>query len=227
MLIREYVLYNNVVYIFKEYGQMLNYIWVFFILTAIILGIINGRIKEVTDAALDSATSAVTISIGLIGLMAFWLGMMKIAEDSKLINLVSKAVKPLALWLFPEVPSDHPAIGAMVMNITANMLGLGNAATPLGIKAMEELEKLNQHKGVATNAMCTFLGINTAGIQLIPIMVIAVLSEKGYTDPTQIISSTIIVSTTATIMAIISAKLLERVPAFSVQKAIGDNKLND
>lgn len=205
---------------------MLNYIWIFFILTALICGAINGRLKEVTEVAFESATTAVTISIGLIGLMAFWLGVMKIAEDSNLITIVSKLVKPIAIRLFPDVPSDHPAIGAMVMNITANMLGLGNAATPLGIKAMEELEKLNKCKGVATNAMCTFLAINTSSVQIIPIMAIGILSQAGYTDPTKIISATIVASSISTIIAIISVKLLEKLPVFSVEKAIRGNNIN-
>lgn len=202
---------------------MLNYIWLFFILSAIIFGAINGRLEAVTKAAFDSASDAVTLAIGLIGLMAFWLGIMNIAEESKLINIISKLVKPIAIRLFPDVPSDHPAIGSMTMNIAANMLGLGNAATPLGIRAMEDLSKLNKEKGVATNAMCTFLAINTSSVQLIPILAIGILSQVGYTNPTQIIGATIFASTVSTIVAIISVKLLEKLPAFSVSKAIENN----
>jgi spore maturation protein A len=197
---------------------MLNYIWLFFILTAIIFGAFNGRISEVTEAAFTSATNAVTIAIGLIGLMAFWLGIMKIAEDSALITLISRLVKPIAIRLFPDVPSDHPAIGSMVLNMTANMLGLGNAATPLGIRAMEDLQKLNQHRKVATNAMVTFLAINTSSIQLIPIMAIGILRQAGYTNPTQIISATIFASTISTIVGIVAAKTLEKLPLFSVDR---------
>ncbi len=205
---------------------MLNYIWLFFILSAIILGAINGRLEDVTDAAFTSAGKAVTLSIGLIGLMAFWLGIMKIAEDSELIILLSKLVKPVAIRLFPDVPSDHPAIGSMVMNISANMLGLGNAATPLGIKAMEDLNKLNEHKGVASNAMCTFLAINTSSLQLIPIMAIGILKQVGYTNPTQIIGATIFATCISTIVAIVSVKLLEKLPIFSIKRVIGAETAN-
>jgi len=200
--------------------KMLNYIWLFFILSAIIIGAFNGRIEEVTSAAFDSAGKAVTLAIGLIGLMAFWLGMMKIAEESQLITLISKLVKPIAVRLFPDIPPDHPAIGSMVMNISANMLGLGNAATPLGIKAMEDLESLNKHKGVATNAMCTFLAINTSSVQLIPIMSLVILKEVGYTNPTQVIGSTLFATTISTIVAIISVKILEKLPVFSVERLL-------
>lgn len=205
---------------------MLNYIWLFFILSAIIFGAMNGRLDKVTEAGFEAASNAVTLSIGLIGLMAFWLGMMKIAEESKLITLISKLVKPIAIKLFPEIPSDHPAVGAMVMNITANMLGLGNAATPLGIKAMEELNNLNKHKGVATNAMCTFLAINTAGLQLVPIMILGILKQSGYTNPTQIIGATLFASCIATIVAITSSKILEKLPIFNVNNFVESNPVD-
>ena len=205
---------------------MLNYIWLFFILSAIILGAINGKIEDVTDAAFTSATKAVTLAIGLIGLMAFWLGIMKIAEDSQLITLISKLVKPIAIRLFPDIPPEHPAIGSMVMNISANMLGLGNAATPLGLKAMEDLNKLNEHKGVASNAMCTFLAINTSSLQLIPIMAIAILKEVGYTNPTQVIGSTLFATCISTIVAIVSVKLLEKLPIFSIKNTIKTQESN-
>lgn len=205
---------------------MLNYIWLFFILSALIFGAINGRIEDVTAAAFDSAAKAVTLAIGLVGLMAFWLGIMKVAEESELITLLSKLVKPVAIRLFPDIPSDHPAIGSMVMNISANMLGLGNAATPLGIKAMEDLNKLNEHKGVATNAMCTFLAINTSSVQLIPIMAIAVLKEYNYTNPTQIIGATLFATTISTIVALVSVKLLEKLPVFSVEKVVKSEASN-
>lgn len=205
---------------------MLNYIWLFFILTALIFGSFTGKLEAVTQAAFDSASKAVTLAIGLIGLMAFWLGIMKIAEEARLITLVSKIVKPIAVKLFPEIPSDHPAIGAMVMNVAANMLGLGNAATPLGIKAMEELNTLNKHKGVATNAMCTFLTLNTAGLQLVPIMVIGILRQANYTNPTQIIGSTLFASITATIIGIISVKILEKLSYFKVENSLEGEAVN-
>ncbi|MDR0842401.1 MAG: nucleoside recognition protein, partial [Acidobacteriota bacterium] len=147
---------------------MLNYIWLAMVVLAVVLGGINGRIDAVTKAAIDAAGGAVTIAIGLVGVMALWLGLVKIAEDSGLMALVAKVIAPVLRRLFPDVPPGHPAMGSMTMNIAANMLGLSNAATPLGIKAMEDLEKLNKTPGVATDAMCTFLTINTGSVQLIP-----------------------------------------------------------
>ena len=127
------------------------------------------KLKEITNSALEYAGIAVNIALGLIGIMALWLGVMKVAEEAGLIKILAGWLKPLTKKLFPDVPSDHPAMGSMIMNISANMLGLGNAATPFGLKAMEELDKLNPNKGTATNAMVTFLAINTAGMTLIPL----------------------------------------------------------
>ncbi len=168
------------------------------------------RIKNVTNAIVDYAGIAVKIAIGLIGIMALWLGIMKIAEDAGLIRIIAKAVKPITHFLFPDVPPDHPAVGAMVMNISANMLGLGNAATPFGIKAMEELEKLNPNKGVATNAMCTFLAVNTAGLTLVPATAIAIRASLGSSDPTIIIGTSIFGAACATVTGITAAKILEK-----------------
>lgn len=206
---------------------MLNYIWIFFILTSLLIGAWTGRLEAVVNAGFDAATTAVQIAIGLIGLMAFWLGVMKVAEASNLIALISKLFKPIATCLFPDVPADHPAIGAMVMNISANMLGLGNAATPLGIKAMEELNTINPHKDLPTNAMCTFLTINTAGLQLVPIMILGVLKEANYTNPTQIIGATLFATTIATIVAIISSKTLEKLPMFRVENILARETTHD
>ena len=146
---------------------MLNYIWFFMIFISVIVGTINGRIDAVTESAIQMSKTAVEIAIGLIGIMALWLGTMKIAEKSGLIGLIAGVLKPITIRLFPDIPQDHPAIGSIVLNMAANMLGLGNAATPLGLKAMEELQELNQEKDTASNAMCTFLAINTSSIQLI------------------------------------------------------------
>ncbi len=168
------------------------------------------KTKEVTNSIVDYAGVAVKIAIGLIGIMALWLGIMKIAEEAGLIQIIAKAVTPITRFLFPEVPPDHPAVGSIVMNISANMLGLGNAATPFGIKAMEELEKLNPHKGVATNAMCTFLAVNTAGLTLVPATAIAIRASLGSNDPTIIIGSSIFGAACATITGIAAAKVLEK-----------------
>jgi spore maturation protein A len=126
------------------------------------------KLRAITAAAFSMAETAVTLALGLIGIMALWLGIMKIAEQSGLINLVVKGVRPFMKWLFPELPKDHPAMGMISLNLAANILGLGNAATPLGIKAMEELQKLNPEKDSATNSMCMFLALNTSSVQLLP-----------------------------------------------------------
>lgn len=170
------------------------------------------KMKEVTNSAIDYASKAVNIAIGLIGIMALWLGIMKIAEQAGLITIIAKSVRPITKFLFPDVPHDHPAMGSMIMNISANMLGLGNAATPFGLKTMEELEKLNPEKGTATNAMCTFLAVNTAGLTLIPATAIAVRAAAGSSDPTIIIGTSIFGASCATIVGILSAKILEKFP---------------
>ena len=136
---------------------MLNYIWFGMMFIAVIVGILTGNIDAVTQAAIDMAKTAVEIAIGLIGIMALWLGTMKIAEESGLIRIIARAIRPITIRLFPDVPEDHPAIGSIILNMAANLLGLGNAATPLGLKAMEELQDLNPEKETATNAMCTCL----------------------------------------------------------------------
>jgi len=197
---------------------MLNYIWLAMVILAVVIGGINGKIQDVTKAAIDSAGSAVTIAIGLIGIMALWLGIMKIAEDSGLMTLVAKAIAPILKKLFPDVPAGHPAMASMTMNIAANMLGLSNAATPMGLKAMEDLETLNTHPGVATNAMCTFLTVNTAGLQLIPATMIGVMASAGSREPTAVIGTTIAATLIALAVGITTVKLLERIPIFSVDR---------
>jgi spore maturation protein A len=172
------------------------------------------KLRAITSAALDYANTAVTISLGLIGVMALWLGIMKVAEEAGLLRLMTRMLTPLTSRLFPDVPPDHPAIGAMMMNIAANMLGLNNAATPLGLKAMEELNKLNPKLGTATNAMCTFLVINTAGLTLIPATAIAIRAAQGSADPGIIIGTSIFGAGCATIAGLISVKLLQRLPRY-------------
>lgn len=175
------------------------------------------KMKDVTNAAIDYAANAVKIALGLIGIMALWLGIMKIAEQAGLISIIAKSVKPLTRFLFPDVPHDHPAIGSIIMNISANMLGLGNAATPFGLKAMEELDSLNPEKGTATNAMCTFLAINTAGLTLIPATAIAIRASAGSSDPTIIIGTSFFGALCATLTGIAAAKTLEKfsIPNFN------------
>ena len=168
------------------------------------------KMKGVTDAALGYAGTAVTIALGLIGIMALWLGVMKVAEEAGLIRIIASTLKPFTKKLFPEIPSDHPAMSAMIMNISANMLGLGNAATPFGLKAMEEMEKINPNKGTASNSMVTFLAINTAGLTLIPATAIAVRAASGSSNPAIIIGTSIFGALCATVAGISAAKIIEK-----------------
>lgn len=170
------------------------------------------KLKQVTGAVLSYASTAVEIALGLIGIMALWLGVMKVAESAGLISILAKVLKPITKKLFPEVPSDHPAVGSMIMNISANMLGLSNAATPFGLKAMEELDKLNPNKGTATNAMCTFLAINTAGLTFIPASAIALRAAAGSSDPAIIIGTSVFGASCATIAGLTTVKILEKFP---------------
>ena len=180
---------------------------------AVIVGILTGNIDAVTQAAIDMAKTAVEIAIGLIGIMALWLGTMKIAEESGLIRIIARAIRPITIRLFPEVPEDHPAIGSIILNMAANLLGLGNAATPLGLKAMEELQDLNPEKDTATNAMCTFLAINTSSVQLIlPATVVALMGAAA----NQIFITTILATGLSTIAAIIAVRFLEKLKRFEM-----------
>src|SRR3954469_5211422 len=167
---------------------MLNWIWLAFLVISVLVAGFTGRLPKLTEGAFDAAQSAVmTIALPLMGIWAIWLGMMRLAEQSGLVQLLAKALRPVMRRLFPEVPPEHPAMGAMVLNMAANMLGLGNAATPLGLRAMAHLERLNPRPGVASNAMCTFLTLNTASIQLIPTSAISILAINGSKNPTAIV----------------------------------------
>ena len=189
---------------------MLNIIWVVLLVSGIIIGAFTGNIQAVTDAIMSYADTGVELALGLIGMMSLWLGIMKIAEKSGLILLIGKALRPVMKFLFPEVPEDHPAMGSMVMNISANILGLGNAATPLGIKAMKELQEFNDDKETASNSMCMFLAINTSSVTLIASSVIAYRLSAGSKNPTEIIGPTIIATLASTIAAVIAAKTFEK-----------------
>ena len=192
---------------------MLNYIWFGMMFISVIVGILTGNIDAVTQAAIDMAKTAVEIAIGLVGIMALWLGTMKIAEESGLIRIIARAIRPITIRLFPDVPEDHPAIGSIILNMAANLLGLGNAATPLGLKAMEELQDLNPEKETATNAMCTFLAINTSSVQLIlPATVVALMGAAA----NQIFITTILATGLSTIAAIIAVRFLEKLKRFEM-----------
>ena len=193
---------------------MLNGIFVVIILLSVLLGAISGQMQAVTDAILTSARNAVDLAIGLIGVMALFLGLFRVAEDGGLLRAVSRAVAPITRVLFPGVPVDHPAMSAMILNISSNMLGLANAATPFGIKAMEELDKLNSRKGTATNAMVLFLAINTAGLAILPTGVIGLRVAAGSQDATGIFLPTWFASGCATIVAVLAATLFARLPRY-------------
>jgi len=196
---------------------MLNYIWLGLILAAVLIGGVTARMDAVTQGAFDSAKLAVELALGLVGFMALWLGIMRLAERSGLIHVIARALRPLMRWLFPEVPPEHPAMGAMIMNIAANMLGLGNAATPLGLRAMKDLESLNPHPGTATNAMCTFLAINTSSVQLIPATTVGILVAAGSVQPNAIIGTAFVATICSTIVGITAVKLLAPLPIFRVK----------
>ncbi len=206
--------------IYKTKGGilMINFIWAGLLIIGFVVAAFTGNIEAATNAAIDNAKTGVDLSLGLIGVMALWLGLMKIAEDSGLVEKIAKALKPLMVWLFPDVPADHPAMGAIIMNMAANMLGLGNAATPLGLKAMQELQKLSDDKETATNAMVTFLAINTSSVTLIPASTIALLAAAGATSPTEIIGPTLVATTASTVVAIIAARLFQKLPKYQMKK---------
>ncbi|GAM13812.1 nucleoside recognition domain-containing protein [Mesobacillus selenatarsenatis] len=185
---------------------MVNYIWVVMILIGLGFAMVNGTMAEVNEAVFSGAKEAITLSIGLISILVFWLGMMRIAEDSGLLSKLSTLFKPLISKLFPEVPSNHPAMGYILSNMIANMFGLGNAATPLGIKAMEELKELNGGKNEASRSMITFLAINTASITLIPTTVIAIRMNYDSANPTDIVGPTLV----ATAVSAVAAILIDR-----------------
>ena len=196
---------------------MLNYIWLGLILCGVVLGVLTGRTEAVTAATFEAAkASLLTIALPLGAVMALWLGIMRLAEKSGAVERLSSLLKPLLSRLFPEVPANHPAMGAIVMNIAANMLGLGNAATPLGLRAMQGLESLNPRPGTATNAMCTFLAINTSSVQLIPATAVGILAAAGATHPTSIIGTALVATTCSFLTGIISVKLLQRLPMFAL-----------
>lgn len=188
----------------------MNYIFYFLIVISIIAGAINGKLSDVVNAILSGAELSVKVAFSLIGIMAFWLGMMKIAKQCGLIEFIAKLIKPITKRLFNELPEDSPAIGDIAMSFTANAFGLANAATPIGIKAMEELQHNNKDKASASNSMCMFLAMSTAGFQLVPATVIAILIGIGYKNPTSIIAPTLLVTSIAFVSAIILAKLFQK-----------------
>nr|WP_294469899.1 nucleoside recognition domain-containing protein [uncultured Sellimonas sp.] len=189
---------------------MLNFLWAGMILTGIIFAAFTGKIPDITDAALDSAGEAVTLCITMMGVMAFWMGMMEIATRAGMIEKGAKMLKPFVRFLFPEVPEGHKAGEHITTNIIANFLGLGWAATPAGLKAMEELGKLNHGSTSASNAMCNFLILNISSLQLIPVNVIAFRSQYGSVEPTAIVGAGIVATTISTAAGIVFCKVMDR-----------------
>ena len=188
----------------------MNYIFYFLIVISIVVGAVNGKLSDVVNAILSGADLSVKVAFSLIGVMAFWLGMMKIAEKSGLVEIIAKIIKPVTKKLFNQIPENSPAIGDIALSVSANAFGLANAATPIGIKAMEELQKENIDKSEASDAMCMFLAMSTAGFQLVPATVIAVLVGIGYPNPTRIIAPTLLVTSVAFGCAIILAKVFQK-----------------
>jgi spore maturation protein SpmA len=192
------------------------------VLLSVVAAAFTGRMEAVSLGVLESARKAVELAIGLVGAMALFLGLVKIAEDGGWLRLVARATAPVMKRLFPEVPPDHPAMSAMILNFASNFLGLGNAATPFGIRAMQELERLNPVPGTATNAMVLFLAINTAGLALLPTTVIALRASAGSKDPAGILVATWIASGCAVVGGIAAAILLSKLPRFRVAPGIAE-----
>jgi spore maturation protein SpmA len=173
-------------------------------------GSTGGAMEQLSKAMVDSAGSAVELAIGLIGVMTLFLGLMKVAEAGGLLRIISRLIRPLMVRLFPDVPPDHPAMGAMILNLSANVMGLGNAATPFGIRAMQELDRLNPNPGTATNAMVLFLAINTSSVTLLPTGVIALRAAAGSANPAGILPTTLFATFCSTLVAVFTAKALQR-----------------
>lgn len=192
---------------------MVNLIWSFMAIIGIVYAMINGTMNEVNKALFDSASDAVMLSIGLISILVFWLGMMKIAEKTGIMQGLAKIFRPIVIKLFPEIPAGHPAISYIISNFIANFFGLGNAATPMGIKAMQEMKKLS-NSDTASRSMITFLAINTSGLTLIPTTVIAIRMQYNSVSPTEIVGTTLI----ATLISLTSALIIDRLFYASEQR---------
>lgn len=192
---------------------MINVIWLFLLVAGIVYAGLQGRIDVVTQSAISGAEGAVALSLKLVGVMCLWLGIMKIAEVAGIARFIARFLSPVICFLFPSVPRSHPAMGAIIMTLSANMLGLGNAVTPLGIKAMQALQQLNTKKDTASDAMCTLLALCTAGFTLIPATIIAIRSAAGSVNPTEIVGGTLVVSFMATVSVIVADRICRMIYA--------------
>ncbi len=188
----------------------MSFVWVLLIAVSVATAALTGKMGALTGAITASAQSAVTLSLGLVGIMTLWLGLMKVAEEAGLVALLARAARPVLRFLFPDVPAEHPAMGAMVMNVAANMLGLGNAATPFGLEAMRLLDELNPHRGTATDAQALFCALNTASLQLLPATIIGLRAAAGAKNPGDVIGPTMLATACAATAAVLTAKLLAR-----------------
>lgn len=189
---------------------MVNFFWLLLMLSGIVVAAVHGKVETVTRAVLEGAKLAVETSFGLIAIVTFWLGVMRVAEAAGLVRALARLVRPLVRLLFPGIPGDHPAVGAIVLNLSANVLGLGNAATPAGLVAMRELQKLNPRPEEATPAMCTFLALNTACITLVPTTVIGIRALYGAREPAAIIGSTVLATACGMTVAVLADSLFRR-----------------
>ncbi len=195
---------------------MLNWIWLGLVVVGVLVGGLLGHLDDVAEGAFEMAKfSVVNLAIPLGAIMILWLGMMRLAEKSGMIAALARVIRPLMRRLFPDVPADHPAMGSMIMNMAANMLGLGNAATPLGLRAMGQLQELNGNRDTASNAMCTFLAINTSSVTLIPATAVGLLAAAGMDDPYAIVGTAIAATVCSTTVAIIAVKFFEKLPIFN------------
>ncbi|MBO8137902.1 MAG: spore maturation protein [Desulfotomaculum sp.] len=190
---------------------MVNYIWLGMIVISIIVAGAQGDIEVITKAAFEGADTAVKVSISLISIMTFWLGIMKLAEAAGLVQALARLVRPITAFLFPSIPKDHPALGAIVMNLSANVLGLSNAATPMGLIAMKELQKLNGNSKTASDAMCTFLAVNTSCITLVPTTIIGIRLMYGSQDPTSIVGTTIFATACGMTVAVTADRIFRKI----------------
>jgi len=197
---------------------MLSYIWLGMMLLGVCVGILSGKAQLIGSESLTVANSAVNLCIGLVGVMSLWLGMMRLAEKAGLIEVLARLMRPLLRRLFPQVPANHAAMGYILMNMAANMLGLNNAATPLGIKAMQSLQSLNAYPRMASNAMCMLLAINTSSIQLLPATTIAILAANGASNPTSIVGTALLATLCSTVAAILAVKIAEKLPWYDHAK---------
>ena len=189
---------------------MINYIWFFLILAGVITAASKGQINLVTEGILKGSEQAVLVSAGLIGIISFWSGMMKIAQDAGLMETVARIMGPIAKRLFPDVPPQHPAMGSLLLAMSANLLGLGNACTPLGLKAMGDLQDLNRDRTTASNAMCTFMAVTSSSLTVIPTTIIALRMAHGSLVPTDIIGPIVVATSCSTVVTVILDRILRK-----------------